>query len=102
MSKNRCPECGSSNIQTERRLDGFHHCIDCRHRWKIGESQPKQTLFDRITQSPEMLAPKFIGLIFDHIFTSKYRYYSMLTGEFYNSESEAIATTVAKLKEVVG
>lgn len=28
------------------------------------------------------------------------RYYSMLTGEFHNSYEEAIAATVARLKEV--
>lgn len=28
------------------------------------------------------------------------RYYSMLTGEFYNNYDEAIAATMAKLKEV--
>jgi hypothetical protein len=62
--------------------------------------QMSNTVFHHITASPEVLAEKFIGLIFDHRFTSKYRYYSMLTGEFYNSREEAHAATVAKLKEV--
>lgn len=68
-------------------------------KWRIIDKK-KPTLFDRITASPDMLATKFIGLMFDHRFTSKYRYYSMLTVEFYDSESEAFAATMAKLKEV--
>lgn len=75
--------------------DKEYGCEECRF-----EHKDHPSLFYKITASPEMLAPKFIGLIFDHRFTSKYRYYSMLTGDFYNSESEAFAATVAKLKEV--
>lgn len=96
-----CPVCGSKNILTERRPDGFHACLDCLHHWKIGTSQPKQTLFDRITRSPEVLADEFIGVMFDHRFTSKYRFYSMLTGDWYDIYEEAIAATVAKLREAM-
>lgn len=60
------------------------------------------TVFDRITASPEVLAPEFVGIVFDHRYTSRDRFYSMLTKEFYDSESEAIAATVVRLKEVDG
>ena len=56
MSEIKCPECGSKNILTERRPDGFHACLECLHRWKIGASQPMPTVFQKITASPEVLA----------------------------------------------
>ena len=103
MSKNTsiyaCPKCGNPNTHVERRPDGFCYCPDCQHRWKIGESQPKPTVFDTITVSPEVLAEEFVEMMYDRV-AGDYRYYSMLTGEFYNSRAEAIAATVAKLKEV--
>lgn len=58
-------------------------------------------LFDRITASPEVLAPKLVywtlieydGKIHTH-------WMSTITGEvIYDSEQEAIAATVARLKE---
>jgi hypothetical protein len=57
------------------------------------------TVFDRITASPEVLAVEFVGMMYDRV-SGEDRYYSMLTGEFYNSYEEAISATVAKLKEV--
>jgi hypothetical protein len=60
MSKIKCPACGSENILTERRLDGFHDCLECLYRWKIGESQPKQSVFDHITAFPEALAEDLV------------------------------------------
>lgn len=97
MRNNNCPECGSSNIQTERRLDGFHHCIDCRHTWKIGESQPKPTVFDRITASPEVLAEKLVyylpgvGWYFSTLFDGD---------TCWKTKAEAFSATVARLKEL--
>lgn len=99
MNTLECPVCGSSNIQTERRLDGFHHCMNCRHSWKLGESQLKPTVFQKITTSPEVLAVEFVGMMYDRV-AGDYRYYSMLTGEFYNSREAAIAATLERLKEV--
>jgi hypothetical protein len=63
-------------------------------------AKSKQTLFDRITASPEALAVEFVGMMYDRV-SGEDRYYSMLTGDFYNSYEEAIAATVEKLKEVV-
>jgi hypothetical protein len=59
----------------------------------------RETLFDRITASPEVLAEEFVEMMYDRV-AGDYRYYSMLTGEFYNSSEEAIAATLEKLKEV--
>ena len=101
MSNLICQECGSSNIQTERRPDGFHHCIDCRHRWKIGASQPKPTVFHRITASPEVLAE---NLVYMRIVSwdDEINWYSVILKSYcFRTKAEAIAATVARLKEVV-
>ena len=99
MSKIKCPECGSENILTERRLDGFHACLECLHRWKIGESQPKQTLFDRLTASPEVLAPLLVYSI-RIVSGCHVMYSSSIIDNCYKHKNKAIAATVAKLKEV--
>ena len=99
MSNLTCPECGSSNISTERRPDGFHHCIDCRHHWKIGASQPKPSLFDRITQSPEVLAERLVySVALDYCYEEWYS--TLFPDKDFSTKSEAIAATVAKLNEV--
>ena len=92
-----CPKCGNPNTHVERRPDGFCYCPDCQHRWKIGESQPKPTLFDHITASPEVLAAELV--FWGHDKDGEW-YTSHLLDEDYHTEAEAIAATVAKLKEV--
>lgn len=101
MSKKLCPLCRETVYKfPEHNIpSGLYHCGMCEKNF-TDEEVLNDDLFHRITQSPEVLAEKFIGLIFDHRFTSKYRYYSMLTGEFYNNREEAHAATVTKLKEV--
>ena len=59
----------------------------------------KKTIFDQITASPEVLAPEFVGMMYNRVW-GDYLNYSMLTGEWYETHAEAIAATVAKLKEV--
>lgn len=97
-----CPKCGNPNTHVERRPDGFCCCPECHHRWKIGESQPKPTVFDRIIASPEVLAPKFIyeatTCAGDGYILAGYR--STIAAGFWLAKSEAIAATVNKLKEV--
>ena len=58
----------------------------------------KQTVFHQITASPEVLAPEFVDAMYNRMLC-EYRYYSMLTGDWYETGEEAIAATVAKLKE---
>ena len=57
----------------------------------------KQTLFHRITTSPEVLAPYFVRADFDEPFLP---WLSTLTNKSFETYEEAIAATVAKLKEV--
>ena len=80
----RCPQCGTQEILRDADVP-LPMCT--------------QTLFDRITQSEETLAVEFAEMMYDRV-SGEYRYYSMLTAEFYSDYSEAIAATVAKLKEV--
>lgn len=58
----------------------------------------KQTVFDQITQSIETLAEEFVDTLYDRV-ACEYRYYSMLTAEFYNSRDEAVAATIKELKK---
>jgi hypothetical protein len=51
------------------------------------------TVFETTTQSEETLAKEFVA--FDHGL-----YYSWFIGQYFNTYTEAIAATVAKLKEV--
>jgi hypothetical protein len=60
------------------------------------------TVFQRITASPEVLAPYFVEKQPDKWDDDDYPYYSYLTKEWYATEDKAIAATVAKLKEVAG
>ena len=34
MSELKCPKCGSDNIATERRPDGYHSCLECHYQWR--------------------------------------------------------------------
>lgn len=66
------------------------------------ELKAMPTLFDRITQSPEVLAPYFVflkALIVTNI-NPKQQWISTLTEEVYPTRAEAVAATVEKLKEV--
>jgi hypothetical protein len=102
-----CPKCGNPNTHVERRPDGFCYCPDCRHRWKIGESQPNPTLFDRITTSPEVLAEKLVYCVPVPLFdfgAGLERWYTVFSpfdnNKYFRTKEEAIAATVEKLKEV--
>jgi hypothetical protein len=99
MSNLVCPVCGGANIQTERRLWGWHHCKDCEYSWQNLASQQKPTLFDRITASPEVLAEKLVYSI-KIISGCEIMYSSNVLDVCYNTKEKAIRATVAKLKEV--
>ena len=97
MSEKMCNEC--------KRCDGdlctyFDNYSDRESTIACILFEPKNpTVFDRITASPEVLAPEFVGMMYDRV-SGEDRYYSMLTGEFYDSEEAALSATEAKLKEV--
>ena len=113
MSK-KCPACGSKKI-----IMGsceFAYCIGCE-LFDMVEKFPEQSVFDRITASPEVLAEKLVyqaaiktsKLVYDHRgrgvgvrYDIEEVWKSTITEDTYTSKSEAHAATVAKLKEVVG
>jgi ssDNA-binding Zn-finger/Zn-ribbon topoisomerase 1 len=102
MSNLVCPVCGSSNIQTERRPDGFHHCTECRYSWAIGASQQKQTVFDHITESVEALAEKFVYHIYLTDCLQRKRSYwrsTFFPCNNFSTKEKAIAVTVEELKK---
>lgn len=101
MKNKTCGECKYYKPYNEKICLYVHRtCVS--PKTQACRSFAKPTLFDRITQSPERLAPKLVywtlieydGKIHTH-------WMSTITGEvIYDSEPEAIAATVAKLKEV--
>lgn len=95
MSKSSCPWCNHSNITIEGRN---HWCNYCGYEW-----QSKPTLFDRITQSEETLAPHFVYHVtsfLDGLDKPKKIWYStLINNQYYNTEPEAKIATVARLKE---
>ena len=99
MSNLVCPECGSTNIMTERRVNGYHVCLECHNFWSNGV-KPTLTVFQQITQSPEVLAEYCVYECGD-IYGDGYPvWYSSVTKIYYAEKAEAIAATVARLKEV--
>lgn len=97
MSRAICPKCGNSDVSWIRDdADCAQYiCFECKQSF----CYPPKTVFARITASPEVLAPEFVEMMYDRV-ACEDRYYSMLTGEFYNSYEEAIAATLARLKEM--
>jgi hypothetical protein len=71
---------------------------DYRKNWR----KKKQSLFQQITASPDVLAPKFVYYTVNRDQFGTYYWYcsALIPGEKWSEESEAIAATVAKLKEV--
>lgn len=63
---------------------------------------PKATVFHHLTASPEVLAPKFVYRAL-RVGVNRVTYScweSTITEETYRTESEAIAATLTKLKDV--
>jgi uncharacterized Zn finger protein (UPF0148 family) len=101
-SKYACPKCGNPNTHKEYKANGFCYCPDCQHRWQIGESQPKPTVFDRITSSHEALADKLVykTLVVGNNRVTYSCWRSTITEESYRTKKEASDATLEKLKEV--
>lgn len=117
MSK-KCPRCESKNIHITEYPNlscSMATCYGCGYA-DLLEKFPEQTLFDKITQSYETLAEKLVyetaveerKTVYDNrgrgVGVRSYIDYvwkSSVTGDdIYTSKDEAIAATVAKLKEV--
>jgi hypothetical protein len=92
-----CPFCGSIRIVETLKGD-TSICLACE---SLLTDKSKPTLFDRITQSPEVLAEKFVYCENEEYTFSCASWCSTLLGNTsYARKEEAIAATVAKLKEV--
>lgn len=63
--------------------------------------QKSTTVFDRITESPETLAVKLVYGSFGRYDVESFYWFSTICEHVYNTKVEALAATVAKLKEGV-
>lgn len=102
MSK-KCILCGSTDVvQYGKNLLGepMLMCNNCKESG-VWYNFEEPTLFDRITESPEVLAEKLVYAVSYH-WEMEFRYTSNLIPghKRFNTEAEAIAATLAKLKEV--
>lgn len=59
----KCPYCGNGNISTERRLDEFHHCIDCHYSWRVGSSTPVIPLQKNIEPFKQFSLLKHVDMV---------------------------------------
>lgn len=93
-SKYACPMCKNPNYQDLG--NGNLGCPECGYAWSM------PTVFDRITSSPEVLAETLVFT--SHFEDCHYRARAWKSVFFlqnrYGTKEEAIAATVAKLKEV--
>ena len=109
MSKKTCKDCLHCSIEGADEV----YCCGMPWHYPFGGSdtvtldkeacehfleRDKQTFFDRITASPEVLAEKLLYAPLGEF--CKLWYSTVLPGEHWNVKSEAVAATVAKLKEV--
>ena len=103
MNKKTCRDCLHCSIEG--------HCFGMPWHYPSGGSdittldkeacehfleRDKPTVFRQITVSPEVLAKSLCGNVRVGCFSG---YYSMLTDRYYPSMEEAVAATLAKLKE---
>lgn len=95
MSKKLCPLCRETVYKfPEHNIpNGLYHCGMCEKNF-TDEEVLNDDLFHRITQSPEALAKK---LVYD----IEWEWYStIICNKGFSSQREAIAATVARLKEM--
>lgn len=113
MSK-KCPKCEGKDIHITyypAPTDNMATCYGCGYA-DLAERFPEQTVFDCITSSEEVLAPRLVfcaeyktirpmylegkgGIIVGEVWKS-----TVIPGASFKSESEAVAATIEKLKEV--
>lgn len=94
-------DCVLSSVDYDRSFPpGFCPHSGIAVYWKkCGTTEKKPTVFDTITVSPEVLAPRFIYTVCTSDGEQRWCSALLEVGSWF-SESEAIAATVAKLKEV--
>ena len=97
MSNRICGRCKSSVVVPWNNVKDFYKCMNCS-AMGYTEKFPEKTVFDQITQSPEVLAEK---LVYHGVTSWDDEFYaSTICNEIYKTRAEAIAATVAMLKEV--
>lgn len=92
----RCKNLNSSIPKMEYHGEKILSCVICGQTSRESRFL-EATLFHRITASEEVLAPYFVRADFDEPFLP---WFSTLTNESFETHEQAIAATVAKLKEV--
>lgn len=92
FKKRVCKRCKSALLLPHESISGITRCLRCN---AIGRAEdfPRATVFDQITTSPEVLAE---DLIYD---VGKVWASTLIVDTSFDSYEEAIAATVAKLKE---
>lgn len=105
MIKRICGKCGSRKVADIGSYGGspFFKCETCG-QLGMSEKFPEMTVFDRITQSPEVLAEEFVEVYTywgedGHLETRWRTNFRELSGMLFDTREEAIAATVARLKE---
>ena len=93
-------DCVLSSIDYDEYFQPKHcpHSGIAVHWKKCETTEKKPTIFHRITASPEVLAPYCIVDYYSGL--EVHICYSTVTKKWYKKHEEAIAATVAKLKEV--
>lgn len=114
MSKIKCPQCKDRDVSVTLYTPpdkDVASCCKCGYT-ALAEDFPEQSLFDLITQSPEVLAPRLVfcaeyktirpmylegkgGIIVGEVWKS-----TVIAGASFKTESEAIAATLARLEEI--
>jgi hypothetical protein len=103
MSNKVCPQCSCTDIAQDWYTHDQGICFVCNICGFVGDAAEfrDQTLFLRITTSPEVLADKLVYktlcVAVNRVTYSCWK--STITEEAYRTKEEAIAATVAKLKE---
>lgn len=105
---NKCPKCGS--IRIIKASEDVSICLACESLLNTINSKSKPTLFNRITQSPEVLAENLVYskeekircVGTDHRYEYHMTYGSvLLPGITFEEYGEAFIKTLDKLNEVV-
>ncbi|MBQ7404166.1 MAG: hypothetical protein IJW05_12105 [Lentisphaeria bacterium] len=93
----RCKNLNSSIPKIEYHGEKILSCVICGQTSRESRFL-EATVFHQITQSPEVLA-KFL-VFHNRIHKGRTKYHSAIVGGEFDSYQDAIAATVAKLKDV--
>ena len=62
----KCPKCGSENVATERRPNGFNTCLKCGYRWQNGAKQPELTTAEMLLWLVNYIESRNMYIQFGH------------------------------------